>query len=1046
MKKSHYRKLLGFGLAVAYAAVLPLCHADTYVWTGGSGNWSDPAKWTGGAENTYPGHSENDYAKIPANTEPITITVDVATVVTQLQFTADSSAVSKPVTLVGDGGLKLTADVPTYSGASLALGTGRQCILKSSIDCRRVYVESGEACLSIEEGGSLDHRSSITVLGRLMANGGSIVSSGSSCATTVKAGGRFVQDGGYVYTRLNIEDGGFFVLNGGTFHNRFRDETTIKDGAVFALNGGTFRQSGAWTTNCIDWASRLYPVKKDSVLDIQYYSAGGNNKIHTKYINPFGQDNCDYVNTDQESAPAFTNDYPFAGTLMCTNSTSDGSYPRFFLNSAKAAIGRPGGVLICNGIGISNETSEVDFRLSKIVLKYGFSIYNNGAQINFPNGIEFGAFGKGWNMSAMDMTIDNPASVNLYGDCVINTTDYLDGITGREIRLFNLFIGRNRTSLVAKGVGSVYFNIGTPKDDYDSFRRVEVQENATLELGRNSYINNTRVITANELVLGKNATLKINAARGRIDAVRTRIDPTSRIHVTVYNSQSAVRKLLVASLGMAEGEIDESNFVIDNQGTVEWRLVRSGNTFYLTDGSQAKPPPAPVEGRSRWIGAEGDCWSNPNNWDNGISGAEWNEKSVYADFYDSSNWHVINDIEGLKVRLLYFYKGDAKNSVGDCGPYILSGKGITIRVGNSVYNTGVLGFPIVINNPLTADSYFNASSSYDNSVSLAGGVSVSGNYLSLNGDWRLGGVVTTPAFVPGSRSNEDARPDKFTILADAKVTVSDQGTRTNNYAAAFCYNIEETGLLEFTGGTSLDFPPSFDDAYHTVYGTLDVGIPLKLGADQHFHGTGSVKVRSVADFADAKARVHLSGGVTLKPAAWSTATAADGVTAITVDGAATIRPTADLTYGTSSDGVTSTAADRALEITDAGDLTLAADEGRTVTFADPISGEGKLTICGPGTVSLSGGVSVGELVFSGSPKIVVGSENPIEVASAVSLDGVEISVPSASSSAGWTTVVVAPEIYGLPTVPSNIKATLATADGRMELRVMVRRGLLISIQ
>ena len=278
------------------------------------------------------------------------------------------------------------------------------------------------------------------------------------------------------------------------------------------------------------------------------------------------------------------------------------------------------------------------------------------------------------------------------------------------------------------------------------------------------------------------------------------------------------------------------------------------------------------------------------------------------------------------------------------------------------------------------------------------------------------------------------------------MTVSGQGTTTNNYAASVRYNIENTGLLEFTGGTSLDFPASFESAYHTVHGTLDIGIPLKFGVDQHFHGAGDIKVHSTADFAGSKARVHLSGGITLKPAAWSTATAADGVTAITVDGVATIEPTANLTYGASSDAVTSTAAERALEISDAGDLTLIANEGRTVTFADPVLGEGRFTICGPGTVSFAGGVSVGELAFTGKHKVEVGGDGIIMSTSAVSLDGVEIVSPSALKFADWTTVVSAPEITGTPTVPSNMKVSLIAEDGRMELMLKAHPGFVFVIQ
>ena len=211
---------------------------------------------------------------------------------------------------------------------------------------------------------------------------------------------------------------GTFVQNGGVFHNRYRDAGTIDDDGAFTRNGGTFRQDGVWTTNCIDWASRHYPVKKGTVTDILYYSGSGN---YTKFFDPFGIENRDYATEDESLPPAFTNDYPFAGTLMCTNSTSTQGYPYFVLKSAKATIGRPGGVLVCNSVSLNGATSEVDFRLSKIVLKDTFNINNDGMQVNFPNGIEFGAFGGGWSMTARDVSIAGPAAVNLYGECTIDT-------------------------------------------------------------------------------------------------------------------------------------------------------------------------------------------------------------------------------------------------------------------------------------------------------------------------------------------------------------------------------------------------------------------------------------------------------------------------------------------------------------------------------------------------------------------------------------------------------------------------------------------------
>ncbi len=130
-------KRLGAAVAVLASAACPLLRAGTVTWIGGSGDWADATKWSGGS---LPG--PNDDAVIDTSNGSITVTisgtVQVASIQCQETLLLSGGAIQgASVTIGGDGSLVVQSgtldgvtlngilDVgSTYNGANLTVTNG----------------------------------------------------------------------------------------------------------------------------------------------------------------------------------------------------------------------------------------------------------------------------------------------------------------------------------------------------------------------------------------------------------------------------------------------------------------------------------------------------------------------------------------------------------------------------------------------------------------------------------------------------------------------------------------------------------------------------------------------------------------------------------------------------------------------------------------------------------------------------------------------------------------------------------------------------------
>jgi hypothetical protein len=191
-------------------------------------------------------------------------------------------------------------------------------------------------------------------------------------------------------------------------------------------------------------------------------------------------------------------------------------------------------------------------------------------------------------------------------------------------------------------------------------------------------------------------------------------------------------------------------------------------------------------------------------------------------------------------------------------------------------------------------------------------------------------------------------------LNGGSVTASAQ--ITNQTSASSCYVVDENGRLVFEDGKNYICGHLVTMKPSLINGLMDIQCPYFTIKNQYYHGTGEIRFASVQSNERGSSSVIVGGGLTVKPASWTTvtATAPNNYIKLAVTNNAILSAAANWTYGPASDVVPTTeATDRALELAEDSTLTIRS-AGYQISFADPIIGPGNVVVEEGSKIALAG--------------------------------------------------------------------------------------------
>ena len=714
-------------LSALVALAASFAGAETYTWIGGaSEQWTDRGNWKRGVTVgvAYPGETdEGDLAVVPYSETPVAIEVasDVTCSAVQLPSAPSGKTKVSAVTFSGAGTLTLT-NLANVAASRATVDGNRKLILDGAH-------WSVPGPLTAYLGGSLEIRDG-TVL-----ESGSLFSSGGGSHIRV-LGGKVVRIGS---NYIRTENGGVIDIDGGEVQGAFTTRSSATgDFGFINLNGGVMRiRSFALDPNVYflpGWTFNGGTVKLDYITDQSTVSAeqltnagfwpekpetGVDTGTRGLYVN--FRDN----HTVSAEAPESyeTKDYPFSGTFyIYTNQTTHGE---FEVRYGKGVYGDRGRIIVptCRVVG---QQSVVDFDLRQLVLGKEIYINNYFSTINFLNGVEIGAFGD-WTT-----TEGKSDTIGLDGRIVIDTDDFFDPLKSHDISMANLCVGTNRTSILVKGSGSARLLFhNCPQGSHTTDWRMQL-DSLTIAPGTTVTIANlgtTVGLRTRYLEVGDGATLNLTAnVVSQLSAHRSKFAPTATVNVVVPTMSGSGERRIADFGDVEDGTMPTVAYSGD--GLAKWTPKTAGSTLYLDDGTATTVQYKDAT-HTEWTGAVDGLFSTPGNWSMGA--APSGDINIYQYFNGRVHTVVTNDIDNLKIRLLYILK--------NAGPFVFRGKPITLAVGN---NYDFSPYPTVIECALSREgNNINISKSADASWTLAGGLTMTGT-MEFHGDIRTVAALVRP--------------------------------------------------------------------------------------------------------------------------------------------------------------------------------------------------------------------------------------------------------------------------------------------------------------
>lgn len=572
----------------------------------------------------------------------------------------------------------------------------------------------------------------------------------------------------------------------------------------------------------------------------------------------------------------------------------------------------------------------------------------------------------------------SPTPIDISGNLMINTTDYFDDAIGCTIILDRVnVVGSSALTVSGKGILRMAFDKNAMRFDC-----VEVRTGATFDPSYGATTNRGPVQTR-RCVLANGSHLVLTAGKTWLMA-DTITDGGADVTVAIPSGLADGWYPIVQ--GKLGGTLPSSIVasVMLSGDSAGWSIAVREGTLFVKKTTSASTGSYKHE----WTGAAGtDAWSDAVNWHCGVA-PTWDDWPSAKDFipcfgacgggtlyYDTSRdnakqflWLLTADSFMLKSR----------NTDGTAN----ENRFMTVTRNDVKANSGLyslastpqyIDFPIRLSNRMTWCSAGRGSL-------VQRGIFYPSNAsekdMAISGDVRYGGNnVSTPIYhITLLDPYKDAPFTRLTIMNGGNMKVSQQ-TRVVDYqsSASTSIRIEEGGALTFAGDEAQYFGWNCKPAMNVIDGTLVLECPIAGGVDQMYVGKGTMKVSTVRP-QTADSRVTIGGGLTLEAPAWATVNTTDPTKAfaLSVESDATLRATADFTYGAADglgDGVNADA--RAIEIAAGAEL-LVDGNGHSVTFADDIVGSGRMVLSN-GTFSIEGSAS-GSIVVTSDATICLGRE------------------------------------------------------------------------
>lgn len=709
------------------------------------------------------------------------------------------------------------------------------------------------------------------------------------------------------------------------------------------------------------------------------------------------------------------------GDIVCTNAMESGLR---FDDSVVAC----GGEWTVGWFLPYSDTATFLFGISRLNIGQNY-FPKSGAKITYPTDITIGCWGGAF---STQYAVDS----RFLGSVTFDSTDVLDGVTGRDFRFAGL-VPSIGSALRFVGNGSPTFALGASESSFLRIRRIELGENSHASFAKD----NAGVIQVGEFRLGAGASLAIDPnAHSFVCLTSPELDATARIILDLANLADSsdgtgggggkvVRHVFFDSVG--DG-ISLANFSLVNQPSGKsWTLKKLGGCVYLQDASAVVIDDSDNGNFYLWTGtAEDNDVSNASNWSCGM--APLPASKLHFRFEGTNEVGVPSSgITASQVTFGGYYgKYDGQEFWRRCAPpYRFNGGRITLGSQSGAYNSAIFSYarnPVVFENEV-AFSAKSANILTTAPIVFRGDVTApEDGCLGIGGDVRvagamsLGELASLKAFVAGDFGNS-----ALTVLPSGSLTV---GQRSSTLSYPISLNTVGGGSMEFRGAVAL--ADATKSAEHLVDGHLVFGDSLTVSADQTFCGTGRVDFASIASSKETPPEFVLAGGVAVG------VTELGGVDwSVREGGKATIH------------SLNTIVSETAVSVRPLGELTIVAD--KDVTLASPVSlgvaarlikdGDGRLALVSTensfaadsefsvkaGVFAWSGPQALGKLTVA--PGVVMEScgDGALTVVGDVSLEGVLLRV---RNSFQWNAVLDVPSGCRISGTPVALDAKWQIVD------------------